>query len=91
MNSWRRDCRGISRREMFTGAALTFGTVVVLIVIPRQALAQKVSQPDIEYQASPKGFQRCADCLNFQAPKACKFVQGDISANGWCQLFTPKE
>ncbi len=23
-------------------------------------------------------------------PAACKFVQGDVSPNGWCQLFAPK-
>ena len=32
----------------------------------------------------------CDGCVNFQPPKACKFVQGDISPSGWCQLFAPK-
>jgi hypothetical protein len=28
-------------------------------------------------------------CANFQ-PEACRFVDGDVSPNGWCQLFGPK-
>jgi hypothetical protein len=51
---------------------------------------QKLSQGDAKYQTAPKGDQRCEGCANFQAPNACKFVQGDISPNGWCQLFVGK-
>ncbi len=29
--------------------------------------------------------QSCAVCVNFQPPSACKFVDGIISPNGWCQ------
>jgi hypothetical protein len=45
---------------------------------------------DAKYQTAPKGDQRCEGCANFQAPNGCKFVQGDISPNGWCQLFVGK-
>jgi hypothetical protein len=37
-----------------------------------------------------EGDLHCDGCVNFQAPNACKFVQGDISPNGWCQLFVAK-
>jgi hypothetical protein len=50
----------------------------------------KLSQGDAKYQTAPKGDLRCEGCANFQAPNACKFVQGDISPNDWCQLFVGK-
>jgi hypothetical protein len=36
------------------------------------------------------GRRHRAICVNFQGPKAYKFVQGDISSNGWCRLFPQK-
>ena len=51
---------------------------------------QKVSQELAKYQATPKDKQRCDGCASFQAPNACKVVEGDISPSGWCQLFVPK-
>jgi len=32
----------------------------------------------------------CDGCVNFQPPNACKFVEGNISPSGWCQLFAAK-
>jgi hypothetical protein len=54
------------------------------------AAQQKVSQELAKYQATPKDKQRCDGCASFQAPNACKVVEGDISPSGWCQLFVPK-
>ena len=59
-------------------------------VVSLTAAQQKLSQADAKYQTTPKGDQRCDGCVNFQPPNACKFVQGDISPNGWCQLFAAK-
>jgi hypothetical protein len=83
------DCRRISRRVVLTGAALALGAAAAATAVS-QAAAEKISQADAKYQATPKGEQHCDGCVNFQPPKACKFVQGDISPSGWCQLFTPK-
>jgi len=84
------DCRRISRRAMLTSAALSLGAATAAAVVPQAAAQQKISQADAKYQTTPKGDQRCDGCVNFQPPNACKFVDGDISPNGWCQLFTPK-
>ncbi|MGA8614431.1 MAG: high-potential iron-sulfur protein [Xanthobacteraceae bacterium] len=51
---------------------------------------QKVSQADAKYQAQPKDGQQCDGCLQFQAPNACKLVDGNISPTGWCLLFAAK-
>jgi hypothetical protein len=90
MNSGRNDCQRISRRVMLTGTALALGaTAAVTVVTP--AMAQvKISQATANYQDTPKGDQRCERCANFQPPNACKFVEGHISPNGWCQLFVKK-
>jgi hypothetical protein len=86
MNSVRTECHGISRRMVLTGTALALGTAAA-----SQALGQqKLTQADATYQATPKNGQRCGVCFNFQQPSGCKFVQGTISPDGWCQLFAPK-
>jgi len=57
----------------------------------RQAAAQqKVSQALAKYQGTPKGDDHCEVCNYFQPPNAYKFVQGEISPNGWRHLFSPK-
>ena len=84
----------ISRRQALTiaagaaGASITGATAVVGTSAAAQAA--KVSQKIVKYQDTPKGDQRCEGCANFQPPNACKFVEGHISPNGWCQLFVKK-
>jgi hypothetical protein len=84
------DCRRISRRVVLASAAFSFGAATAATVVSRTAAQQKLSQGDAKYQTAPKGDQRYEGCANFQAPNGCKFVQGDISPNGWCQLFVGK-
>jgi hypothetical protein len=80
----------MSRRIVLRRTALALGAVATGAVAPRASAQQKISQADAKYQPQPKGQQRCDNCVNFQAPKACKFVQGDISPSGWCQLYAAK-
>jgi hypothetical protein len=55
-----------------------------------QANAQKIAQNMVQYQDSPKGDQKCANCVQFEAPSSCKVVDGTISPEGWCAAFAPK-
>jgi hypothetical protein len=58
----------------------------------KTALAQqKVSQEQAKYQDSPKGDQKCSNCTFFVEPNTCKTVEGDISPEGWCQLWVEKQ
>jgi hypothetical protein len=82
--------RRISRRVVLGGAVLSFGAATIATMVSLAAAQQKLSQTDAKYQTTPKGDQHCDGCVNFQAPNACKFVDGDISRNGWCQLFGAK-
>jgi hypothetical protein len=84
------NCRRISRRVVLTSAALSLGAATAATVVSQSAAQEKISQAVAKYQTTPKGDQRCDGCVNFQPPNACKFVQGDISPNGWCQLFAAK-
>ncbi|MGH6671001.1 MAG: high-potential iron-sulfur protein [Xanthobacteraceae bacterium] len=72
-----------------TSTALAFAAAADA-AITRAGAQQKLSQAAAKYQGQPKGKQSCAVCANFQPPNACRFVQGVISPNGWCQLFAAK-
>lgn len=47
----------------------------------------KVSQASVQYQDQPHGAQKCANCIQFIQPNACKVVEGVISPEGWCALW----
>lgn len=59
----------------------------------RVALAQeapKATQQSVAYQGSPNGDEKCSNCAQFVEPDACKVVQGPISPDGWCKVYTAK-
>lgn len=79
----------VSRRALLGHASI--GLSIVVAGVDRPGLAfQKLSQADARYQGTAKGSQNCVSCLHFQPPHGCRFVQGEISPDGWCQLFTRK-
>jgi hypothetical protein len=83
----------LSRRGFFRRAATyAVGAAAIIQALePKPATAQaKVAQSAVSYQDKPKGTQRCDGCSLFQAPKSCKVVEGDVSPQGWCSLFSPK-
>jgi hypothetical protein len=90
MNSGRNECQRISRRVVLAGTALALGAAAIPATVSQTAAQVKISQATASYQGTPKGDQRCEGCANFQPPNACKFVEGHITPNGWCQLFVKK-
>lgn len=81
--------QNMSRRMALTSAALAV-VAAAGTAVTRANAQQKLTQAAAKYQDQPKGKQSCAVCVNFEPPNACKFVQGTISPNAWCQLFAPK-
>jgi hypothetical protein len=84
--------KDLSRRVFFQRAA-TYGAGAAMIYSVGSNLATaeaKVPQNAVSYQDKPKDTQRCDGCNNFQSPNACKMVEGEISPQGWCSLFTKK-
>ena len=84
------DRQRISRRAALTASALALGTAIAAIVVRQAAAQEKTSQVLAQYQSTPKGNEHCEVCIYFQSPHACKYVRGEISPRGWCQLFTLK-
>lgn len=55
------------------------------------AANKKMSQENVQYQAQPKGEQKCSGCLHFIAESnTCMLVDGQISPEGWCSLWAKK-
>jgi hypothetical protein len=63
---------------------------VALLGTTMAAHAAKMSQKIASYRNSPKGKQRCDNCALFQAPSACKSVDGPVAAQGWCSVYVPQ-
>jgi hypothetical protein len=86
--------QGISRRQVLTIAAAAAGTSVTgaaaIIGTSTAAQAAKVSQKIVKYQDTPKGEQRCDNCVQFEAPSTCKTVDGTVAAQGWCIVYAKK-
>jgi hypothetical protein len=48
----------------------------------------KSSQASVQYQAQPKGEQKCSNCMHFIAgSNTCKRVDGQVSPQGWCIIW----
>ena len=78
----------LSRRRFFYTAAK--GGAVLGAALMTSPAAAKVPPTAVNYQLAPKGRARCDNCVNWQAPSSCKFVDGTISPSGWCSLYRPK-
>jgi len=90
MNNGSKDYQRISRRVVLGRTALALGAIATAAAVSPAVAQQKISQEEAKYQGTPKGNQHCDGCVNFEAPNGCKFVQGEVNPNGWCQLFYPK-
>jgi hypothetical protein len=80
----------VSRRVMLTSTALALGAAATGTAAIRAQAQQKISQANAKYQDHPNGNQQCDGCIQFQAPNACKIVEGPINPKGWCQFFGAK-
>jgi hypothetical protein len=75
------------RRDFIT--VLTGAAIGIELSAPDEANAieEKMSKREAEYQDNPKDIRMCATCTLFVPPHACKVVEGDISPSGWCKAF----
>jgi hypothetical protein len=78
----------LTRRTLLQVGSGAAGAVSILGLSTRSAKAAKVSKAAVAYQDSPKGDQNCASCRLFTPPNACKQVEGDISPDGWCRIWS---
>lgn len=79
------------RRKVMRNALAVGCSLWMPIALPAEATGKKLPQASAQYQAKPKGDQRCANCVNFIADSnTCKLVEGPISPQGWCSLWVKK-
>jgi hypothetical protein len=83
-----------SRRSILRNLAFGAGGAAMLGTAAsrsRDAAAQtKMTQQVSGYQDTPKGEQRCDNCVQFVPPSSCKIVEGNIAPAGWCKLYVKK-
>ncbi len=82
----------LSRRSILQSAAYVAGAIPVLatVVSVNEAAAAGMPQSAVAYRPTPNGEKRCDNCALFQAPNACRNVQGTISPQGWCRIYVKK-
>lgn len=83
------------RGALRAGLALT-GFAAIMTAGTRQAVADdadanKVAKDAVQYQDQPKDGMKCSLCVNFQPPNACTIVAGQISPEGYCLSYAPKQ
>jgi len=77
---------GLSRRTVLLAAA----GAAPLLALSATTASAKMAQTAVRYQATPKDGKQCDGCNLFVAPNACKNVDGEIAATGWCALWVKK-
>jgi hypothetical protein len=82
------DQKEISRRYFLLSSAA--GVMAGIAVDTTTAAARaKVSKAVARYDR-PRGAERCGGCKNFRGPDGCVRVDGRISPDGWCRLYSAK-
>ena len=81
-----------SRREILKLGALGLGAIGAMSVASnaQAQVNKKAQQKAVMYQTAPKTGKQCGDCQHFEAPNACRIVDGEIVPNGYCILFSKK-
>ena len=91
----RDDQMKLSRRRLLQSALVVGATAPLLVSTPVLAGSDKTTQKAAQYQDKPMGDKDCSKCRFFIKPKSgektgtCQLVQGAISPQGYCMLFTP--
>ncbi|MGI9047198.1 MAG: high-potential iron-sulfur protein [Burkholderiales bacterium] len=84
-----KDNTNVNRRSLLKRAALLVGAAA--IPVGKHAVAAgKAPQAAVKYQDKPQGDQQCDNCIHFEAPSACKIVEGTVSPKGWCAVWAKK-
>lgn len=70
---------------MWSGLAL--GAALPVIGGEPAAAQNKMAKTLVKYQPTPNNAKDCSQCKFFIKPNSCQLVAGDISPDGWCQLW----
>jgi hypothetical protein len=84
------------RAALKTGTALLASLAAIpLIARSAEPRVRKATKAVVRYQGEPKNGRACAGCWAYVAGPltgegACKAVEGEISASGWCMAYSPR-
>ncbi len=79
----------LDRRAVLNGAAglVAFAGVAAGGLQSAKA-ADKAAQADVDYQDTPNNGVNCAGCQFYDGDGGCEVVEGEISADGWCAIWS---
>jgi hypothetical protein len=75
-----------SRRQLLRAVGCGISAGLFLEIAPAHA-ADRMTKVRAEYRDRPNGIYSCGTCTLFEAPNACKVVEGEVSKDGWCKAF----
>ncbi len=78
----------ISRRTLLVGS-IAAGSVPLLLATKANATV-KVSQAAVHFEAAANTDHNCGACRHFMAPSSCRFVEGTVSSDCSCWIWTSK-
>ena len=74
-------------RRKLIGMALKGASAGLLLGAAQGQASEKMTPQQAQYQGMPNGMFSCEVCTLFEAPNACKVVEGEVSKDGWCKVF----
>ena len=74
-------------RRKLIGMTLKGASAGLLLGISQVHASEKMTPQQAQYQGTPNGMFSCEVCTLFEAPNACKVVEGEVSKDGWCKAF----
>lgn len=78
----------VSSRRVF----LKYMALLGLVTWSASPLYAKTPKATFKYQDTPMDGKKCADCVYFlPSTSECKMVEGPISPNGWCRIYSKKK
>ncbi len=84
------DRETVTRRVLLRrGVAVLSAVAAVATQAQRASGTIKISKAAVAYQDHPEGDKQCGKCLQFVSPNNCKMVDGVVSSQGFCRIFTP--
>jgi hypothetical protein len=72
-----------SKKDANSSSAAPAGSPATSADSAAPAATNKVSQASVQYQAQPKGEQKCSGCQFIAESNTCKLVAGQVSPEGW--------
>jgi len=83
------DSAGISRRTLLVGG-VAIGSAPLLLATTAAGATAKVTPSAVHFRTAANTEKNCGACKHFMAPSSCRFVEGTISSDCSCWIWTSK-